>query len=330
MNIYEREQIQRCVADIFTEAGFEVREEVPLKIRSGREHIDFIAEQNEKRYCVEVKCSQDSFAINHAAMRICEISSRIQATPILVVAGKLGEKREYYEKEFENLTILDISNLLYAVKYHEQLRNRLISLLPYSVEDIEPQESFLRIDTLQHADYIQSLIEELRACLAGRKMAREFETLCTELLKNIFADDLALWEGQRKSNNGLYRFDLLCRIKDGKISSFWHILESFFGSKYVIFEYKNHKAQITQKEVYTTERYLYAKALRGVAIIIAANGYDENSLWAAKGCLRENGKLILLLDVEDIIKMSEMKQNHDDPADHLLEKLDTLLMNLEK
>ena len=51
----------------------------------------------------------------------------------------------------------------------------------------------------------------------------------------------------------------------------------------MIFEFKNYSEKITQKEIYTTERYLYAKALRSVAIIVSANGYEENAYWAAKG-----------------------------------------------
>ena len=78
------------------------------------------------------------------------------------------------------------------------------------------------------------------------------------------------------------------------------------------------------------QRYLYAKALRSVAIIIAKNDYDDNSVWAAKGCLRENGKLIILLNIEDIKKMYKMKEENDDPSVYLMNKLDTLLLELEK
>lgn len=150
------------------------------------------------------------------------------------------------------------------------------------------------------------------------------------MLENIFSDDLALWREQQRSNNDLYRFDLLCRIKDGNQKTFWSILERYFNSKYIIFEFKNYTGKITQKEIYTTEKYLYSKALRSVGIIISANGYDENAYWAAKGCLRENGKLILLLDTNDLIHMNKMKINQDDPAEFLLDKLDALLLDLEK
>ena len=89
-------------------------------------------------------------------------------------------------------------------------------------------------------------------------------------------------------------------------------------------------SKITQKEVYTTEKYLYSKALRSVGIVVAANGYDDNAYWAAKGCLRENGKLIMLLETQDLIAMNKMKLDYEDPSDYLLEKLDGILLELEK
>ena len=149
-------------------------------------------------------------------------------------------------------------------------------------------------------------------------------------MKNAFSDDLALWREQQKSNKDLYRFDLLCRIKDGNQKTFWSVLERYFNSKYVIFEFKNYSEKTTQKEIYTTERYLYAKVLRSVAIIVSANGYEENAYWAAKGSLRENGKLIMLFDTKDLIAMNKMKIEQEDSANFLLEILDDLLLNLEK
>ena len=41
------------------------------------------------------------------------------------------------------------------------------------------------------------------------------------------------------------------------------------------------KSLITQREIYTTEKYLYEKALRKVAIIISRKGADKH---AENGC----------------------------------------------
>lgn len=325
MNMYDYSLFELCVGDIFAEAGFSVSRNASVANQQGT--IDISAELDGIMYYVEVKFSPIT---DTAARKICDISERQGAVPVLVTAYDAEQKREHYKKQHPKLVLIDISNLLFVVKDHVELRNRLVSILPYSVDSIEPKECFLRIDTLQHDDHTQSLINELRMCQAGRPMAREFEALCKKLLENIFSEDLALWKEQERSNKDLYRFDLLCRIKDGKQKTFWRILERYFASKYIIFEFKNYKEKITQKEIYTTEKYLYAKALRSVGIIIAANGYDENACWAAKGCLRENGKLIMLLDAEDLIKMNQMKIDQEDPADYLLGKLDALLLDLEK
>lgn len=67
-----------------------------------------------------------------------------------------------------------------------------------------------------------------------------------------------------------------------------------------------------------------------MAIIFAANSYDTNAYWAAKGCLRENGKLIILFNTDDLIRMGRMRLSSEDPADYLQEKLDHLLLDLEK
>ena len=167
-------------------------------------------------------------------------------------------------------------------------------------------------------------------CATGQSGAYEFEKKCTELLKIIFADDLALWSQQQESNNRIYRFDLLCRIKDNNLKTFWGIMEEYFQSKYIVFEFKNYAEKITQKEIYTTEKYLYRNALRNVAIIISRNGFDENSKWAAKGCLRENGKLILLITIDELKEMYSRKVDESDPSEVLLTKLDMMLAKLEK
>ena len=154
--------------------------------------------------------------------------------------------------------------------------------------------------------------------------------LCTEILKELFMDDLSVWKEQKKSNDDLYRFDLICKIRDGRVNPFWRFLEEFFNTKYIIFEFKNYKEAITQKEIYTTEKYLYAKALRSVAIILSCHGADKNAEKAIKGALRENGKLIISISNEDIIHMLEAKKNNEEPSDDLYTMLDNMLMALEK
>lgn len=320
-------EFEKYVAEIFSISGYTVKTAVPLNGKSNI-HLDIVATKNDTIFFVETKFTR---ATEQAAVRIINFAESSGATPVLVTAYKLEEnQRISYAQKYPNLNLVDIANLLYAVQDDAQLRNKLISVLPYAIEGIEPKAGFLQPDILMHTNYTEAIIGEMRLCMPGRPMAGKYEEIAKKLLENIFSEDLTLWKPQQKSNHDLYRFDLLCRIKDGNQKTFWSILERFFNSKYVIFEFKNYSDTVTQKEIYTTEKYLYAKALRSVAIIISANGYDENARWAAKGCLRENGKLIILLDTDDLIKMNQMKMDNDDPTDYMMDKLDGLLLELEK
>ena len=105
----------------------------------------------------------------------------------------------------------------------------------------------------------------------------------------------------------------------------------FLRNMHIVFEFKNYEDKITQKEIYTTEKYLYAKALRSVAIIVSRKGADENALAAAKGCLRESGKLILCLSDEDLKELLRIKEKDEQPTAEFFEAmLDDLLIHLEK
>lgn len=326
MNLYDYQVFEECVAKAFELCGYVVKRNV--FIAGIKSDIDIIATKDSTEHYVEVKFSKET---EHAIRQIIAKAQSTNAVPVLVTANKISSvKFQHYSENYPDVKLIDISNLLYAVQDDPELRNKLIAVLPYTVDDIPPEAGFLESETLVHTNYTESLIGELDLCLPGRPMSNRYEKVCQSLLENVFSDDLALWKPQQGSNNDLYRFDLLCRIKDGNQKTFWSILERFFNSKYVVFEFKNYTEPVTQKEIYTTEKYLYAKALRSVGIIIAANGYDEHAHWAAKGSLRENGKLIMLLTAEDLKKMNEMKMNQEDPSNYLLEKLDDLLLELEK
>lgn len=322
---------ERFVSNLFGELGYDVVNDVQLKnIKQGKPYrrADVIAKKAGIEYCVEVKFS----TISERAIE--QIYSYIEGTdmiPVIVTAYEVKEEeKDAYKKKYPELEIIDISNLLHVVENNDRLKYDLTSILPFSVEDISPKESFLNANLLEDSHCTELLIKELRQCEPGRECSKNYEDICCKVLKMLFSNDLTLWEKQQKSNEDLYRFDLLCRIKDDNTKSFWSILENYFKSKYVVFEFKNYSEAVSQIEISTTERYLYSKALRSVGIIITPNGYEKNAYRAAKGCLRENGKLILLLTNDDLLEMIVKKNDDENPSDHLLKKLDEMLLELEK
>lgn len=126
----------------------------------------------------------------------------------------------------------------------------------------------------------------------------------------------------------MFRMDLICSLKG--TTEFWNFLITFYNTKFVVFEYKNYSKPISQNLIYITEKYLFSAALRNVAFIVSRKGFDKNAKKAALGCLKENGKLIISLNDEDLIKMVSMKENGEKPSDYLLDIIEDILMSVSK
>lgn len=127
----------------------------------------------------------------------------------------------------------------------------------------------------------------------------------------------------------MHEFDLAARV--ASTDDFWVSLTRDFRARFIVFEFKNYKKPISQREVYTTEKYLYPLAMRSTAIIIARNGYDAGALKAAEGALRESGKVILMFSAKEICDMLKAKDKLGDAALNLLaEKFHKMLLSLER
>lgn len=335
-------EFEKLVADIFNNAGWEshIYERC---INSAIDDWDVICESGDEKCYIEVKLYRSKYmGMGLLKDILFQMNNRRiikdeNAQKVLVIASSI---RKEYLAELgdidETVTVLDLGNLLFLVQNNEQLKNRLMAFIEFTVEDIpviSPGTKIIKTTMNKTSGEINDtkmLIEYFDNWKCSERSSGEYEKLCSSSLKKLFIKDLSLWEEQKKSNDDLFRFDLICKIKDDDVSPLWKFIEDFFNSKYIVFEFKNYENPITQKEVYTTEKYLYAKALRSVAIIITANGYDKNSYKAIKGILRDEGKLIIVLSNEDMVNMLCKIENQENPSDYIYDKLDKILIELEK
>ena len=257
---------------------------------------------------------------------------------ICVVANLVSDetKRKYEEAKLGY--VWDIRNVLWLFEDYPELKNELISILNYSVENIEPErpEPFIfeesnQMENTDPESVADSYIAQLKVLETGSAAFKKYEELCVSILKYILGEYLTLWEQQKTTEEDLYRFDMCCKIKNGVTQDFFDTICKYFSTKYIVFEFKNYEKPITQREIYTTEKYLYEKALRKVAIIISRKGADKNAKMAARGSLRESGKLIICLSDEDLKAMLQIKKDGEKTTGGYLEGiLDDMLMRLEK
>lgn len=109
---------------------------------------------------------------------------------------------------------------------------------------------------------------------------------------------------------------------------FWVSLAQDFRCRYVVFELKNYAGAISQNQIYTTEKYLFPNALRSVAIIIARNGADKGAIRAVQGALRETGKVMLILSLDQVFNLLWAKDRGIEPSDLMIDLMDRLLTTI--
>lgn len=301
---------------------------------------------------------------NITAPRIKRLCQQLLPFPengelILVLTSEVPENTKRECQKLFRVAIWDVKNLLWLFEEFEDIKNEFIALLDYSAVDIEPVPVEFGVfakepgngyekepaasddgpasntetpeNASEHPKEIADWKQRFELIKPGQEQFREYESLCIDILKYTLGDYLSLWEEQNPTDDGLHRFDLCCKIKNDVNHDFFDTIKQYFNTKYIVFEFKNYGKKISQKEIYTTEKYLYGTALRKVAIIISRQGNDDHALQAAKGSLRESGKLILCLSDADLLEMAAVKsQGSDEPAVFLSNMLDRLLVHLEK
>ena len=264
---------------------------------------------------------------------------------ILIVASFIDpEIKISLEKEF-GITIWDRNSLFHLTEHLPDLRENLENQLTEISEEngdnifegIQKNNENLNIGNIWELTPKEikpitrkgeELCKQLNEIPAGKEDYREFELKCQEILEYIFNNDLTAWHNQARTDDALNQFDLICRI--ASTHDFWRSLSRNFNCRYVLFEFKNYKNPIKQGQIYTTEKYLFNKALRSVGFIIAKNGADKNAVIAMKGALREHGKLLIHLTPKDLCDMLERKDTGNDPNSYLAEKVDDFLIKLSR
>ena len=322
--------VREDVFDIFRKYLFKKCQSVKIG-----KSVDFECNVQGKDICFELKIYNSNYAIEKNIERVCAYLVSLKAKEdMILVVGNIVSK-EIVEKYFEKykIHIWTLSNILWLFEEYPDIKNEFISLLTYSVDDLKLEKPCHSLFQEQRNKKNEGTWKsKLLAIKPGKgERSKEYEDICVEILKNVLGEYLGLWKVQESSNNGLYRFDLCCKIKNGVNQDFFDTIKNYFNTKYIVFEFKNYEKEISQKEIYTTEKYLYEKALRRVAIIISRKGASKNALSAARGCLRENGKLIMCLSDQDLIELINIKEKEEQPTAEFFEvMLDDLLIQLEK
>lgn len=337
------EQFEDLVARIFEAQRLTV-DRAPAGADRG---VDLIIGGDDSQAAVEIKLWRSSGISTSEILLMCQqvdlVRSQLQIPfGIVAISAVLnpGRKSEA-NAAFPKIRVYDLNTLSFLAAANEPLAtefsafvnealafSREINLSPEPPPEGGIQQARPIVPPPLEIPHGGQLCQALRDVPPGRKNARRFEQACVAALRHVFENDLTGWQEQHRTESGISVYDTVCRVVPRH--DLWTMIVDQFNSRYVIFEFKNYGARIKQGQIYTTEKYLYRPALRAVALIISRKGADKHAIAASNGALREHGKLIINLTIDDICDMLHEKDQRNDPNSILMSKLDEMLMRIER
>ena len=317
---------------------------------------DFVVEKGSQKIWVDCKIYKSQVVSPSAANSLLKdtiMHKMKQGIPqkdivLLIVLSNVPslQKNEIW-KRFR-IIVWDIDNLVfYSSNGGPALLKRLSQITYFPIDYIEgcpseeAEQAGLILETPRIVYEIEAdspetndLLQQLKACKPGKNHSGEYEDICEKIIRTLFeASYFNRLTRQHKTNDERFRMDLIGTLKinqanDEGMHPLWKMLVQHYNSHFVVFEFKNYSKKIDQNLIYITEKYLYDAALRNVTFIISRKGFSQSARFAAEGCLKEHGKLILDITDEDLVKMLESK--NDNAADYLYGKLEDYLMGISK
>ncbi len=300
------------VADLFNELGYSIRREV----RVAPVQIDIVAEKKGVLTAVEVSLPRKSQAMYKLRAVVARLSSLEDGDlrPLIVVGTDLTGAAKAWTLEQANVEIWDLTKLREQMNDFPSLLSRLDDLVHSRVAEETAQIDDENAVKKELDSFAQKLADHIKK---DELSPKQYELLCMDVCKLLFSPDLYEFKRQAKTTDGGNQFDFICRIQAG--NEFWDGVRNDFRTKAIIFECKNYSEKIGPDQIYSTERYLFAGALRTVCLLISRLGADEYAMRAAQGAMRESGKLIVLLSNSDLIEMLKLKPQ-DGAVENFLDK----------
>ena len=227
--------------------------------------FDFALEVLDQRFFFDLKYYSNKRIPTGMVRKLCEqLTCPKTGGLILVLTSEVPMRTKRECRDQFGISIWDVGDLLWLFSEVEEIKSEFIALLDYAVGDIKPTPPAFpvilkeipigppatpaaagepRIDAAREGETETrseaSVWEQRLADIpAGQEQFQKYESFCTDILQYVLGDYLSLWEAQGRTDDGLHRFDLCCKIKSGVNQDFFDTVRQYFNTKYIVFNTK--------------------------------------------------------------------------------------------
>lgn len=220
--------------------------------------------------------------------------------------------------ENDRIRVWDRSILERLANSHLDVVKEYFHTYPGAVEELSKRLT----KVAEQPSLENELAKRLKACPAGREHFRQFEEIGTDILANLFGDNLKKSRTQLTTSDGKQRRDVLFQNK--RTSPFFKRLYELFEADFVIVDFKNSGDKIEPKEL-DVAKYVN-KALGRFVLIVSRHGAADAVEDAQRRLYRDDNKLLLIIGDSDVLEMLIRKKRGQPPEDVIEDKLDEFLL----
>lgn len=358
-------QFEDLVGRIFSFHNFRVDREVivPVEGRSSRRVADIVLSYGGVRTVVEIKAYRSRTPgladIGRAALQAADVARLIDAEHAALVISLRRDQLPELSMVSHGITVVGMDDLIAISGENSGLLAELANVareLNSGLGDFErPTDMSPARDPVTVAQFMHThsgpapttppppdkgarLAAELAEIKPGKTKTqslssgrtgvswRLFENVGFESFQYVFEDELGGWSTQKAVGGDANRFDAMAKVKGDDV--FCRTLIEDFRTRHLLIEFKNYSDQIGANSVHITEKYLFPTALRSTAIILSHKGLSRPAQGAARGALRDAGKLFLDVTVEMLCEMLQAKDRGVSASQAMEIHLDQLLQSL--
>ncbi|MFN5515239.1 MAG: hypothetical protein ACK5CA_10935 [Cyanobacteriota bacterium] len=176
---------------------------------------------------------------------------------------------------------------------------------------------------------VTDLVNRLDNCPAGEGGWREFEDLCTEVLKFLFVPPLVKPIIQPQTHSGTNRRDIVFPNRNFDQRHGWGLLLRELEARMVLFEFKNYRTtDIGHEEVIQTSNYL-TEPMGRLAIMICSKPPNKGAHIQRNTIYSRYRKVILFMTKKDLKEMLFIKERGEDPCDLIIDLVERFYLQHE-
>jgi Restriction endonuclease len=284
---------------------------------------------------IDITLTEKSDAlIGHESFWFVEIKSYRNLIPVNVIDTFIGKIFDIRQVE-SNSKFLIISTSGYTKSAIVRAKNLGVFLWgPNELYDLyrnksiklATSESPRSSENSEVVSKIDAFKNTLNSIKPGKENWSKYQSLIVDILEFLLCPPLEAPQVELADSDKRNRRDIIFENSSG--DGFWRVVRDIYQGHYIVVDAKNYIDPLSKRPVLDISHYLKPYGCGMFSIIVSRKGYGNAGKHAAKEQWIGNGKMIVALSDEDLVKMLDLKRENALPEDIIKKYISSFRISL--